>query len=77
MRVNNERAQKMRERCEAASDMVRRLCLPKADPDSRDWTMRIPADPTRDPDLIIAAALDDQENLLLDREDMQRDQGVG
>lgn len=48
----------------AAHEMVRRLCLRRDDPETKDWIMHIPADPKRDPDLVIAAALDDASALL-------------
>lgn len=43
----------------AANEMVRRLCLRRDDPESREWIMSIPAQPDRDPDLVISAALAD------------------
>lgn len=48
----------LRERIGLAADMVSALCQPRGTEGSRDWTMSIPAEPDRDPDLVIAAGLD-------------------
>lgn len=49
---------------QAATKMVMRLCLPASDPEHRRWEMTIPALPSRDPDLVISASLDDNRTLL-------------
>ena len=49
----------VRQRCEAAMQMVSDLCDGK-----RNWMMSIPARPDYDPDLVIAAALADIPKLL-------------
>jgi flagellar biosynthesis/type III secretory pathway protein FliH len=54
----------IRARLAKAKDMVACLCLPQSDSRSRDWIMSIPARPDHDPDLVIAAALDDVAFLL-------------
>jgi hypothetical protein len=54
----------IRARLAKAKDMVACLCLPQSDARSRDWIMSIPARPDHDPDLVIAAALDDVAFLL-------------
>lgn len=40
-----------------AQAMVSALCKPKGHREHRDWMMSIPAQPDRDPDLVIGAAL--------------------
>lgn len=40
-----------------AQTMVVDLCRPRNDPQSREWIMRIPAQPDYDPDLVIAHGL--------------------
>lgn len=49
----------VRARCEAARQMVSDLCTGK-----RDWTMSVPVRFDYDPDVVIAAALDDIPKLL-------------
>jgi hypothetical protein len=45
------------EKIEKAMRIVSALCIPRHVQGHIDWTMSIPADPNRDPDLIIGAAL--------------------
>ena len=45
------------EQVAAAFRMIHSLCAPKYAPEHRDWVMSIPADPERDPDLVISSAL--------------------
>lgn len=54
----------IRARYTAAREMVRRLCLPRGNIEHRDWLMSVPADETRDPDLVIHRALRDIPALL-------------
>ena len=54
----------IRARYTAAREMVRRLCLPRGNIEHRDWLMSVPADETRDPDLVIHRALHDIPALL-------------
>jgi hypothetical protein len=53
----------IRGRARAASDMVHALCQPRGTEGSREWVMSIPARPSHDPDLVIAASLRDIEDL--------------
>lgn len=45
------------EKVKAAHDMVSALCRPRGSEGSREWVMSIPADRSRDPDLVIADGL--------------------
>jgi hypothetical protein len=51
-------------RVSAANEIVRRLCLRRDDPESQEWIMHIPAEPKRDPDLVISASLHDVPTLI-------------
>ena len=42
---------------DAAYKMVVALCQPRGSKGAREWIMSIPAEPERDPDLVIAAGL--------------------
>ena len=54
------------QRIERAMDMVRDLCKPRGSEGSREWIMRIPAEPDYDPDLVIADGLRAGEDALAD-----------
>jgi hypothetical protein len=54
----------IRERAEAAQNMISALCTPKGSEGARDWIMSIPARPDHDPDIVISASLADIRPLL-------------
>lgn len=55
--VMSEAMAEWKVKVDAAHKMVHALCRPRGSPGSREWIMSIPAEPDRDPDLVIAAGL--------------------
>ena len=60
--------EEIRKRLAKARKVVSELCNGE-----REWTMRIPADPEHDPDLIIDASLRDIDKLLARNEELERE----
>lgn len=51
-------------RLKAARKMIRDLCRRRDDPERRDWTLSIPAQPFYDPDIVISDSLNDIPRLV-------------
>lgn len=62
--MDQSRIEQIKQRVEAALQMVIALCKPKGTAGARDWIMSIPARRDHDPDLVIGDALQDAREAL-------------